>query len=76
MWSSSKCRGCGAEIRWIKTEANKAMPVDANPRNFYVERIDSADGISRQTWKMMSGYESHFATCPKADQFRKKKGDN
>lgn len=24
----SVCRGCGREIRWIKTKAGKAMPVD------------------------------------------------
>ena len=41
----SRCRGCQAQIFWIKTEAGKNMPLDP-------------DGIP------------HWATCPKADQFR------
>ena len=27
----AKCRECGKEIRWIKTTAGKAMPVDPKP---------------------------------------------
>lgn len=26
-----KCRGCGREIRWMRTTAGHAMPVDAEP---------------------------------------------
>ena len=26
----SKCKGCGAEIVWIKTKSGKAMPCDTN----------------------------------------------
>lgn len=26
----AKCRGCGAEMYWIKTTAGKNMPVDAD----------------------------------------------
>ena len=29
---TSICRGCGAEVRWIRTQANRRkMPVDAEP---------------------------------------------
>jgi len=59
------CKGCGAEIRWIKTEAGKAMPLDANPRNFYVEY----DG----KWRMLRGYEPHWGSCEEAKRFKKEK---
>ena len=28
------CRSCGARIRWIRTTAGKAMPVNAEPIRF------------------------------------------
>ncbi len=43
----AKCRGCDADIVWLRTEAGKLMPIDG-------------DGTP------------HFATCPKAAQFRRK----
>ena len=59
------CKGCGAEIRWITTEAGKAMPLDAKPVNFYIQ--------SGETWKMTQGYIVHWATCPNAKDFKRKK---
>ena len=32
----AKCRECGKEIRWIKTTAGKAMPVDPKPVLYWV----------------------------------------
>jgi hypothetical protein len=39
------------------------MPVDAKPRKVFVEFMGSFD--------LVDGFESHFATCPNADQHRK-----
>lgn len=58
------CKGCGADIRWITTEAGKAMPLDANPRNVYIEYMGQ--------WRMIRGYEPHFVNCLDAKRFRKK----
>lgn len=65
----AKCKGCGAEIIWIKTEAGKHAPIDAGKRLFYLNNED-ADNLQ---WLAFWGHEPHFATCPKADQFRKTK---
>lgn len=54
------CKGCGATIEWITTEAGKKMPVD--PPRVVVVTFEG---------KVVTGQMSHFATCPKADRFRK-----
>ena len=79
------CRGCGAEIAFIKTTKGKSMPVtpeavtfiDGGGPNTYV----MADGSVRRgrspeygdRGELMTGYISHFATCPEADRFHKKR---
>lgn len=70
------CRSCGAPIRWVKTEAGKAMPLDAEPAvdgNICLE-----DGVAhyvpRHDNDSKAGpyFKSHFATCPQRKQWRKK----
>jgi len=55
------CKGCGVEIEWVFTESGKKMPVN-KPMLTVVTR----DG------KVVQGQESHFASCPKADEFRRR----
>jgi len=62
----AKCKGCGAEIIWIQTELKKAAPVDAKESTFYI--VDTLN-----VGRIRKGHEPHFATCPKADKFRKPK---
>lgn len=86
--SRGRCRGCGAEIEWIKTEAGKNMP--CNPRMIpYWERPKAAgkviirrDGVGivvscdfdgPRDKVTGFGYVSHFSTCPQAKGFRRKK---
>lgn len=47
--------GCGAQIFWIKSEKGRATPVDTRKKSIFTE----VEG----TWKLVQGYESHFATC-------------
>jgi hypothetical protein len=74
----SRCRGCGAEILWTVTTTNKRMPLDAQPENraTLVER--DADGT--MVVKIVPTYLPHWASCPQADDFRRKqpttKGSN
>ncbi len=56
-----QCRSCGAEIEWLRTKEGKNTPVDAKP--VFIE-TRNGDPIE--------GYRSHFATCPNADQHRRK----
>lgn len=55
----TRCRSCRAQIVWLKTEAGKNMPVDADTVKPEDEAFDSAVHIS------------HFATCPNASQHRR-----
>jgi hypothetical protein len=55
------CKGCGAEIEWMFTENGHKMPV-----NKPMLTVITKDG------KVIQGQESHFASCPKADDFRRR----
>lgn len=60
-----RCKSCGAEIRWVKIEkSGRAMPVNAEALKVVVLG-------DRMEWKVISGYTSHFATCPDAADWRK-----
>ncbi len=84
--SRGRCRGCGAEIVWVKTAAGKSMP--CNPQLVpYWERPGAAGKeVLQLSGKVVScdfeglrdelsgfGYISHFSTCPQAKRFRRKK---
>lgn len=80
----SKCRSCGAEIMWIKTVNGKNMPVDAEPVYFHQDPSGAeifvtkggavVRGITAKPGEndVSTGYNSHFATCPFADQHRRR----
>lgn len=55
-----RCKSCRAQIIWFKTEAGKNMPVDADT----VEADDTELDLERHV--------SHFATCPQANQHRRR----
>ena len=57
----SACRSCDAYIVWMKTEAGKNMPVNA-------DSVDEGDDIFDP-----ATHVSHFSTCPQADQHRRRK---
>jgi len=59
--SVQRCRACRAAIVYLKTKTGKSMPVNAET----VMAVDTVFDHTRHT--------SHFATCPKADEFRKSK---
>ena len=83
---TSRCRGCGAEVVWIRTtDTGRKMPVDAEPvwilqggRDSFVTK-DVGIVFGRKigdAWdddpdaNVIQAYESHFATCPVGGQFR------
>lgn len=53
----TKCRSCGATIRWGKTAAGKSVPIDVAPSV-------TADG--NKFWP------SHFTTCKQASEWSKR----
>ena len=81
----SKCKTCQAEIKWIKTEKNKTVPV--NLQSIYIVpnlegktiavccngKVIKGDLAMKGTANAVEGYTSHFATCPQADQHRRRR---
>ncbi|MFA5252767.1 MAG: hypothetical protein WC454_09320 [Phycisphaerae bacterium] len=61
-----KCKGCGQEIIWLKTDNGKMMPADPKLLKMLVLNSD-------QTVTVKTAYTPHWATCPKAAQFKKAK---
>jgi dissimilatory sulfite reductase (desulfoviridin) alpha/beta subunit len=54
------CKGCGARIQWV-TLNGKWHPAEATNKTIIVGG------------KLVSGPESHYANCPKADAFRNRR---
>lgn len=73
----SACRGCGAPIRWVRTEHGNLMPIDPDPDpDGNVELVDDlgeelvAIVHAQPTLTGGDRWMPHHATCPDADQFR------
>lgn len=81
----SRCKSCGAEIKWIKMNGTgKMMPVDAKPIT-YTDSLHPAESnaltlvtehgtVTKARFDPGGdkvGYTSHFATCPNANAHRK-----
>lgn len=67
------CRSCGAAIVWAKKADGSPTPLEAcEPAegNIHVD----ANGIALVGKKGSGHYLSHFARCPQAASWRKKKG--
>ncbi|UZD44265.1 hypothetical protein [Selenomonas sputigena] len=79
----ARCRACGKEIRWIKTLAGKAMPVDPKPV-LYWEIQGGSERIVTPEGKIVScalkgkvknvtglGYIPHWATCSEQQSIKR-----
>jgi hypothetical protein len=70
--SVAKCKACGAEIMWLRTNADKAMPVDVEPDeggNLVIEGF-SVRVVDLFTPAEAERYMPHWATCPNAKEFK------
>lgn len=82
----SKCKACGAPIAWVGTRGGKFMPCDAKvvwfvpsptgSRTFITITGDTVRGeIAAEGQSPVTiGRVPHWATCPKAGDFRRKNG--
>lgn len=79
----TKCRSCGAEIKFIRMKSGKWNPVDPTRRGIIKdgghEVLVTEDGeLIQGTFTSVEdgangfGYISHFVTCPNADSHRKR----
>ena len=81
----AKCKGCGQEIIWMRTASDMLMPVDPEPvvywqklkakgvvvtKNGQVVKCEFEGDMAKSTG---IGYVPHWATCPKAGEFRRRK---
>lgn len=81
--SGSKCRSCGAPVKWVSTATGKKMPVNEGlifvlPDTEGDTTIVSRDGMVVKGRLVMAGTDgavqgniSHFATCPQAGEWRR-----
>lgn len=75
------CKGCGAAVVWARTASGAAMPVDAVPTPGANVRLSwegsdvRAHVVKAQfAFGSKTNHLSHFVTCPKADEWRRKGG--
>ena len=78
----TRCRSCGADIIWIRMKSGKVMPCNAQRisyKNSFPKgdlTLVTPDGkIAKGIYDPESenfGYESHFATCPAAEAYRRR----
>lgn len=79
----ANCKGCGAEIIWIKTGGGKKIPCDQD-QIMYWARKNAKGKVVTPNGEVISclfegdpntatgiGYVSHFSTCPQAAKFKK-----
>lgn len=76
------CKGCGAQIVWIKTPGGKSMPCDPEPVVYWEREgakgkvvtlngiVHSADLDGDPDNGTGIGFIPHWATCPKAGVFK------
>lgn len=79
-----QCRSCGQRIRFIRMKSGKSMPVNERFVNYKLAP-EGKDRVVTPNGEVVSyivgvnvmeadgyGYVSHFATCPSANQHRRK----
>ncbi len=77
------CKSCGAEIIWIRTNAKKKMPCNAQ-LVYYKERAKGTKRVVTPNGMVLAceytdnpneatgvGYIPHWATCNSPDSFRR-----
>lgn len=60
-----KCRSCGADLTYIRTKSGRLMPVSGSRLTLVTD-----------AGEIITGRESHFASCPGANEHRKPKERN
>jgi len=74
----SYCRSCDAPVFWVRTETDRSMPLDVEPRddgNLALEPCPDGEiravPFSPLLHPTQLRYVSHFATCPQAREWRR-----
>lgn len=79
MAQAGRCKGCGQSIMWRHTENGKSMPLDTHYTDAPLDAAGTYVLISKDRClpfdRDVHGdnaprYMNHWATCPKADDFK------
>ena len=85
---SSKCKACGAWIWFVQMKTGSSMPVNEQPVAYVpgagnrVYITEDGSYVHGRDWNKSDGpprefgYISHFTTCPKAEEFRRRKRES
>jgi len=80
----SKCKGCGAEIYWMKTNSGKSIPVDVFTKDYWenengkyqildpVKDLVNCDLTGDPDKVTGRGFIAHKTTCTGIKDFKKK----
>jgi hypothetical protein len=71
----SVCRSCGTPLVWAATERGNSMPLEPDPTGHWLYRAGMAVPIGG-TVRAKQGerrYTPHFASCPEADTWRRRR---
>lgn len=69
----SRCSACGAPIQWCKTINGKSIPMDPDgDEHGNMTILDDGTAIHVKPEDGYGLYTSHFATCPNAEEFRRR----
>jgi len=63
---TERCAACGVKLEWFLTPKNHWIPMSLVRRVIVGE--DVIQDVTSETQ-----YEAHFASCPKAERFRRKR---
>lgn len=63
------CKGCGKKIVWAILPGGGAIPLDPKPPVYQVSDPDAAHMGQVVATRMPAMMVTHFATCPKANNF-------
>lgn len=78
------CNKCGAPIKWIRMRSGKNMPCDTKQINYTTRPgagtklvtlsgdVVNCEIVENQSEASGWGYAPHWASCPAADQFRRR----
>lgn len=67
--NTSRCKSCNQEIIWAVTPKGKNTPLDA--KKVKIAQVMDMGGILKIE-EAHEGHLSHWATCPNADEHRRK----
>lgn len=68
---TDQCKACSADVMWVQMATGGKMLINLPPeKRVVLDHLDTA--LGPPVGHIVDTYTSHFATCPKADQFRRK----